>query len=119
MLPQMDFTDTVPSSKITQPGGMSVYSTGTERFDGFEPVYLLHDWDSSAGIATGYGPDDRMIALRFSAGAKNFSLLHCVQTGSGAHPASYLMGTRILPLDIKRPGRAADHSPPSSTEVKE
>jgi len=23
----------------------------------------------------------------------NFSLLHCIQTGSGAHPASYPMGT--------------------------
>jgi hypothetical protein len=26
--------------------------------------------------------------------AGNFSLHHCVQTNSGAHPASYPMGTR-------------------------
>jgi hypothetical protein len=29
----------------------------------------------------------------FPAGARNFSLLHTVQTGSGAHPASSPMGT--------------------------
>jgi len=28
--------------------------------------------------------------------AKDFSLLHTLQTGSGAHPTSYSMGTGIL-----------------------
>jgi hypothetical protein len=32
--------------------------------------------------------------VRFPAGAGNFSLHHCVQKGSGAHLASYPMGTR-------------------------
>jgi len=32
--------------------------------------------------------------VRFSVGAGNFSLRHCVQTGSGAHPLSSSMGTR-------------------------
>jgi len=32
--------------------------------------------------------------VRFPAGAGNFSLHHCVQNGSEAHPASYPMGTR-------------------------
>jgi hypothetical protein len=33
-------------------------------------------------------------------GGKKFSLLHIVQTGSGAHLASYPMGTRVcFPLD--------------------
>jgi hypothetical protein len=41
----------------------------------------------------GYEPDDRVSRLRFSAGAGNFSLHHCVQNCSGAHPASYQMGT--------------------------
>jgi hypothetical protein len=40
--------------------------------------------------------------------ARDFSLLHNVQTGSGAHPAYYTMGT----------GGKADHSPPSGVEVK-
>jgi hypothetical protein len=40
--------------------------------------------DSSVGIATGYGLDGPGF---------DFSLLHSVQTGSGAHPASYPIGT--------------------------
>jgi hypothetical protein len=34
-----------------------------------------------------------MIGVRIPAGAVNFSLRHCVHTGSEAHPASYPMGT--------------------------
>jgi len=35
------------------------------------------------------------------------SLRHRVQTGSGAHPASYTVGTGALTLGVKRPGRKA------------
>jgi hypothetical protein len=35
-----------------------------------------------------------MIGVRVLAGAGNFSFLRRVQTGSGAHPASYPMGNR-------------------------
>jgi hypothetical protein len=49
---------------------------------------------------------------------ENFSLHYRVQTGSGAHPASYPVGTRGPFLGIKAVGREADHSPPSSAEVK-
>jgi hypothetical protein len=48
--------------------------------------------DSSVGIGLGYELDDR--GVRVPAGAGNFSLHHRVQNGSGAHPASYPMGTR-------------------------
>jgi hypothetical protein len=41
----------------------------------------------------GYRLDDRGSRVRFPAGAGNFSLHHRVQTGSGAHPAPYPMGT--------------------------
>ena len=41
-----------------------------------------------------------------------------VQTGPGAHPSSYTMGTGSLPM-VKRPGRGVDHPLPSSSEVKE
>jgi hypothetical protein len=75
--------------------------------------------DSSVGIALGYGLNDNGSRVRFPAGAVNFSLHHRVQNGSGTHPASYPMGTRALSLWVKRPGREADHSPPSSVEVKE
>jgi hypothetical protein len=49
---------------------------------------------------------------------QEFSLIHVIQTGSGAHPASYPMGTGALPPGVKRPKREADHSPPNSVEVK-
>jgi hypothetical protein len=54
-----------------------------------------HIWscDSSIGIALGYGLDDWGSRIRFLEGAGNFSLHHRVQNGSGAHPASYPMGT--------------------------
>jgi hypothetical protein len=70
-------------------------------------------------IALGYGLDDRGSRVRSPAGAVNFSLHHRVQNGSGAHLASYPMGTRGYFPGGKRPGREADHSPPSSAEVKE
>jgi hypothetical protein len=57
--------------------------------------------------------------VRFSAGTGNFSLHHRVQNGSGAHPAPYPVVPGALSLGVKRPGREADHSPPSSVEVKE
>jgi hypothetical protein len=50
--------------------------------------------DSSVGVALGYGLHDRGSRVRFSAGAGNFSLHHRIQNVSGAHPASYPMGTR-------------------------
>jgi hypothetical protein len=55
---------------------------------------LRHSRDSSVRIALGYGLDHWGSTVRFSAGAGNFSLNHRVQTYSGAHPASYRMGTR-------------------------
>jgi hypothetical protein len=47
------------------------------------------------------------------------ALHHRIQNGSGAHPASYQWVPGALSLGVKRPGREADHSPPSSAEVKE
>jgi hypothetical protein len=40
-----------------------------------------------------YGLDDRVIGVRSPAGAKDFSSILCVQTGSEAHPASCPIGT--------------------------
>jgi hypothetical protein len=47
-----------------------------------------------------------------------YLLLRVVQTGSGVHPTSYTMGTGSPFPGVKRPGREADHSPPTSAEVK-
>jgi hypothetical protein len=49
---------------------------------------------------------------------QEFSLLHLLQTGFGVHPTSYTMGTGGSFPAVKRPGREADHSPPTSAEVK-
>jgi hypothetical protein len=50
-----------------------------------------------------------MTGVRFPAGARNFSLRHHVQTGSGAYPVT---GSSF-------PGGKADDSPPSSAKVKD
>ena len=62
--------------------------------------------DSSVGIATRHGLDGPGIESQWGA---RFSTP--VQTGPGAHPASYTMGTGSLP-GVKRPGRGVDHPPP-------
>jgi len=45
-------------------------------------------------------------------------VMSLIQTGHGAHPAIYTMGTRSFP-GVRRPGRVAGHPPPSIAEVKE
>ena len=69
--------------------------------------------DSSVGIATSYGLDGPGIeswwGARFSAP---------VQTGPGAYPTSCTMGTGSFP-GVKRPGRGADHPPPSKCRGQE
>jgi hypothetical protein len=50
---------------------------------------------------------------------KDFSSNLCIQTGPGARPASYTMGTGgSFPGGKAQPGHHADHSPPSSAKVK-
>jgi hypothetical protein len=57
--------------------------------------------------------------VRSPAEAKDFSNILCVQSSSVAYPASNPMGTRApFPGGKARPGRDADHSPPSCAEVK-
>jgi hypothetical protein len=74
---------------------------------------------SSGSTVSDYGLDDQAIEIRFLIGAEDFSFSSCVQTGSGAHPASYPMGTGgPFPGGKAGPGSDADHSPPSSAEVK-
>jgi hypothetical protein len=95
-----------------------VGSNPTPRID-FWPRFLLH-WSrvSSGSIVSDYGLDNRAIGVRSPAGAKDSSSILCVQTASGAHPASCTMGTGgPFPGGQARPGRDADHSPLSSAEV--
>jgi hypothetical protein len=56
--------------------------------------------------------------VRFPARARDFSLLHSVQTGYEPKkpPIQWVAGP--LSRGVKRPWREADHSPPSSIKVK-
>ena len=62
--------------------------------------------DRSVSIGTRYGLDGPGIESLWGA---IFSTP--VQTGPGAHPSSYTMGTGSFP-GVKRPGRGVDHPPP-------
>jgi hypothetical protein len=63
-------------------------------------------------MALGYGLDDRGSRFRFPAGAVSRTALGPTQPPIQREPGA-------LSLGVKRPGREADHSPPSSAEVKE
>jgi hypothetical protein len=70
----------------------------------YRPLYFPSvDRDSSVGTATHYWVDGPGSESRWE---ERYSTP--VQTGSGAHPASYTMGTMSSP-GVKRPGRGVDH----------
>jgi hypothetical protein len=69
--------------------------------------------DSVVGIATGYRLDDGGFGVRVPVGSRIFSS-PCRPDQLCAHP----VGTGALSLGLKRPVREADHSPPTSAEVK-
>jgi hypothetical protein len=85
----------------------------------FWPVWLYHIFTHYIGngwwtgiaqsVRAGRSEDRIPVGARFSTP---------VQTGPGAHPASYTMGTGSFP-GVKRPGRGINQPPPSSAEVKE
>ena len=76
-------------------------------------MWVLKISQEPSCVATCYGLDgpgiEYRLGLRFSAP---------VQTGPGAHPASYTMDTGSFP-GVKWPWRGVDHPPTSSAEVKE
>jgi hypothetical protein len=73
---------------------------------------------SSGSTESDYGLDDLAIGVRSPAGAEDFTSILCVQTGSGAHPASCPMGTGgPFPGGKSAAGRDADHLPPSSADI--
>jgi hypothetical protein len=88
-----------------------------------EIIHIFFQCTQSNGAAVAQSvwclTTDWTSGVRFPTEAGNFSSSLCVQTGSGAHPASCLMGTGgPFPGGKARPGRDADNSPPSSAEVK-
>jgi hypothetical protein len=85
----------------------------------FHQLLSHQNRDSSVGIALGYGLDDRGSMVRFPARLEIFLFTTAFRTALGPTqlPIQWVPGA--LPLGVKRPGREADHSPPSSAEVKE
>jgi hypothetical protein len=79
-------------------------------------VYVLPY--SSGSIVSDYRLDDRSIGVRFPAGAKNFSSSLCPDRLWGPPSLLYNGYRGVLSPGVRaRPGRDADHSPPSSAEV--
>jgi hypothetical protein len=59
----------------------------------------IMSYSSSGSIVSDYGLDDWVRSLTE---AQDFSSSPCIQTGSGAHPASYPMDTGVLSPGVKR-----------------
>jgi hypothetical protein len=83
--------DFSPRSSGFNPMSLRIGSVNKRSGRCFSSTNAPQSRDGSVGIALGYGLDDRGSRVRFPAGAGNFSLYH--QNGSGAHPASYSMGS--------------------------
>jgi hypothetical protein len=77
-------------------------------------LHYLGSQNSSVGIAA-----DCELDVRHSipGRARCFALLQSFQTGFGAHPVSFAMGTGPSFCGINRPELETDHSPTSSDKV--
>jgi hypothetical protein len=74
---------------------------------------------SSVTVVSDYRLDDLAIRVRSLVEAKDFFSSLCVQTSSGAHPASFLIGTgNPFPKGKAQLGCDSDHSPTSSAKVR-
>jgi hypothetical protein len=91
------------------------WSRGLPHHEELKVSYLCILWAGIALVstATRYELDGPGIECQWRA-----SLSALVQTGPGAHQASYTIGTGSFP-GVKLPGRGIGHPPPSSAEVKE
>jgi hypothetical protein len=67
-------------------------------------------------IALGYGLEDRGFKSRQRLGIFLFTTVSRTVLGPTQPPMQWVQG--VLSPGVKRPGREADHSPPSSAEVK-
>ena len=93
----------INSQNISPP---SHKATSTQKYPRVGP-------DSSVGLTTRYGLDGLGIESRWG-GGRFFAL---VQTGPGAHPASYTIGIGSF-LGVKRPGRGVEHPPHLAPRLK-
>jgi hypothetical protein len=69
-------------------------------------IFMQAQWRSSVSMMSDYGLDNWTTGFRSPTETENFFSSLCVQTGSGAHPASCTMGTvSSFPGGKARPGR--------------
>jgi hypothetical protein len=73
--------------------------------------------ESAVGIATGYWLDDWGVGVLVPVGARIFTSPCCPDRLCGPHNLLSNVPGDPSP-EVKRPGREADHSPPTSAEVK-
>ena len=74
----------------------------------------MRNSDSLVGIATAYGLDGPGIESRWGGGES----FHTCPDRPWNSPSLLYNGYRVFPRGKERPGRDADHSPPSSAVVK-
>jgi hypothetical protein len=72
--------------------------------------------NTSAGIALGYGLDDRWFESRQGLGIFLLTTASRPALGPTQPPIQWVPGA--LSLGVNQPGREVDHLPPSSAEVK-
>jgi hypothetical protein len=77
----------VDQSHVCRPRTLPLPRRGRLGLD-FGGIIALSCEPGSSVIVSGYGLDDRAIEVRSPEGANDFSSILCVQTGSGALPAS-------------------------------
>jgi hypothetical protein len=78
--------------------------------------YYGRSLDSAVGIATGYVLDDRGVEVRVPEGSRILSTPRRPVWLRGPPNPQWVPGA--LSLGLKRQGREADHSPPTSAKVK-
>jgi hypothetical protein len=113
------FFSRVSSVKLSGSQISSWYTTFSQTPDDLlGGLQTLERRDSSVGIATGYGLDDKRSRSSSPGKVKSFLLSTPSRPVLGSTQSPFKLVQGALSPGVKRPGRDVDHSPSISTEVK-